>query len=284
MDRAGVEAAFVAAGLSRLAKDLDLVSKASIRLYTTRVDESTLNVGVSKLGSLPDLPPEIAWPKWKGLPQSFIAQINVNDVRPYDTDKLLPQGGMLWFFYDAQQQTFGADPSDRGGWRVIFRDEDDLTRLQRASAPATLPAASQFHACSLSFASEITLSQRPQLEIPNFDWTAEEQKKYEAMLSTFPTPADHAAVHNRLLGFPDTIQDDMRLECQLASHGVTDANDPHIAELSKGAKNWQLLLQVDSDEQAGMRWADAGMLYYWIEQADLQSHDFDDSWLVLQSD
>jgi uncharacterized protein YwqG len=230
----------------------------------------------------PDLSPGLTWPEWKGLPQSFIAQIHLDEIRSYDTNRLLPQSGMLWFFYDAQQQTFGADPADLGGWRVLF--SNDLSGLQRVSTPAKLPAASQFQACSLSFASEITLAQQPQLEIANFDWTDAEQKAYETLLSTFPNPADRAAVHHRLLGNPDTIQDDMRLECQLASHGITDMNDLRTAGVSKGAKDWQLLLQVDSDEHAGMRWGNTGMLYYWIEAVDLQTHRFDTTWLVLQSE
>ncbi|MFL5691417.1 MAG: DUF1963 domain-containing protein [Ktedonobacteraceae bacterium] len=45
-----------------------------------------------------------------------------------------------------------------------------------------------------------------------------------------------------------------------------------------------MLLQVDSDEQAGMHWANTGMLYYWITSADLQSHAFEHCWLVLQSE
>jgi len=283
MDKTGVRAAFVASGLSRLLKDIDLVSRASIRLQTNPVNESTLSIGVSKLGGMPDLPPEVSWPERNGLPQSFIAQIHLNEVRPYDTNKLLPQDGMLWFFYDAQQRTFGEAPTDLGGWRVIFMN-DNLTRLQRHPAPAKLPTSSQFQACSINFASEVTLSQQPQLEIPNFDWTDAEQKKYEELLSTFPTPADRAAIHHRLLGYPDTIQDDMRLECQLVSHGVTDEGDPRLAEVSKGAMDWQLLLQIDSDEHAGMRWGNAGMLYYWITSAALQARRFDTTWLVLQSE
>src|SRR5229473_2952290 len=106
MDKTGVRAAFVAAGLSRLLKDIDLVSRASIRLQTNPVNESTLSIGVSKLGGMPDLPPEVSWPERNGLPQSFIAQIHLNEVRPYDTNKLLPQDGMLWFFYDAHLQNF----------------------------------------------------------------------------------------------------------------------------------------------------------------------------------
>jgi len=283
MDKAGVQAAFVAAGLSRLLKDIDLVVRPSIRLQVNPVNESSLSVGASKLGGIPDLPPGASWPERKGLPQSFIAQIHLSDVRPYDTNRLLPPDGMLWFFYDAQQQTFGADPTDRGGWRVIFMN-DNFTRLQRHPAPAMLPASSQFRACSIVFASEITLSQQPQLEIPNCDWTVAEQKKYEDLLSTFPTPAARAAIHHRLLGYPDTIQDDMRLECQLTSHGVTDEGDPRMAEVSKGAMDWQLLLQIDSDEHAGMNWGNTGMLYYWIRAAALQARRFDTTWLVLQSE
>jgi uncharacterized protein YwqG len=284
MDKAGVQATFVAAGLSRLVKDIDLLSRPSIRLHTAAADESTMRIGASKIGGVPDLPAGVTWPDRNGLPQSFIAQIHLDDVRQYDTNRVLPQRGMLWFFYDAQQQTYGADLSDLGGWRVIYMDNDDLTKLQRTSAPANLPAESRFKACSISFAREISLSQQPQIDIPNFNWTADEQQKYETLLSTFPDPADHAAIHHRLLGNPDTIQDDMRLECQLASHGVTDMNDPRATELSKGALDWQLLLQIDSDEHAGMRWGNTGMIYYWITGADLQAHRFDHTWLVLQSE
>lgn len=283
MDTANIQTTFIAAGLSRLLKDLHFITQTSIRLTATPVDESTLKVGASKLGGHPDLPPGILWPEWKGLAQSFLAQIRLDDVHPYDIDKRLPQHGMLWFFYDAKQQTFGSDPTDLGGWRVIFR-ENDFSHLQRMQAPAQLPASSQFHACSLSFASEISLSQQPELAIPNFDWTDEEVRLYETLLATFPNPVEHAMIHHRLLGNPDTLQDDMRLECQLVSHGITDIQDPRVAELSQEAMDWQLLLQIDSDEHAGMRWANNGMLYYWIKKADLQAAHFDRTWLVLQSE
>ena len=75
MDKAGVQAALKAAGLSRLIKDIDYIARSSIRLYATLVDEATLEVGASKLGGLPDLPPGTNWPECNGLPQSFIAQI-----------------------------------------------------------------------------------------------------------------------------------------------------------------------------------------------------------------
>jgi uncharacterized protein YwqG len=282
MDKDDIKAAFVAAGLSRLLKDLDFLTKPSIRLYATPAGEYSMSIGASRIGGVPDVPPDFTWPDLKGVPQSFVAQIYLDEVHPYDTSGALPQSGMLWFFYDAQQETYGADPADLGGWSVITGD--NYSGLHRTAAPANLPAESQFNACSIRFASEITLSQQPKLEIPHFDWTDDEGHKYETLLSTFPNPDDHAALHNRLLGNPETIQDDMRLECQLASHGVTDINDPRAAGLTKGALDWQLLLQIDTDDRIGMRWGAAGMIYFWITRSDLQVCRFDRTWLVLQSD
>jgi uncharacterized protein YwqG len=282
LDKAGVRAAFVGAGLSRVLKEIDFVSKDSIRLSSTHAGEYDISIGASRIGGVPDVPPDFKWPFRNEVPQSFIAQIYLDDVHQYDTNGTLPSHGMLWFFYDAKQETYGADPADRGGWSVIF--SDDYAGLQRIAVPANLPAESQFKACSVSFASEVTLSQNPKLEISDFDWTDDEVKKYESLLSTFPNPVDHAAVHNQLLGNPQTIQDDMRLECQLASHAITDINDPRAAEISKGANEWQLLLQIDSDERLGMSWGSAGMIYYWITESDMKAHKFEHSWLVLQSD
>ncbi len=282
MDKAGVRAAFEAAGLSRLLKDLDFLAKDSIWLHTKLAGEYDLSMGASRIGGVPDAPPDFKWPIRNGVPQSFIAQLAMEEVHAYDLPGVLPGRGLLWFFYDAKQETYGADPADRGGWQVLF--SEDYTGLQRMATPADLPAESQFKAATVSFAKEVTLSQSPKLDVPNFDWSDDEVQKYETLLSTFPSPEEHGDVHHQLLGNPQTIQDDMRLECQLAANGVTDINDPRAKELSRGANEWQLLLQVDSDDELGMEWGNTGMLYYWLKAADLKKSDFDDTWLVLQSE
>jgi uncharacterized protein YwqG len=284
MDRAAIEAAFVAAGLKRVVKDIDFLARASIRLCGTPVDESALASGTSRLGGAPDLAPGTKWPTWKGLPHSFIAQIRLSDVRASDVDGLLPAAGMLWFFYDARQDTYGDDPADRGGWRVIYAADEDPGTLQHAPAPPGLPLASRFHTASLDFESEMTFSLNPEVDIPNFDWTDAEQQAYETLLSTLSPPEDRASPHHHLLGNAASIQDDMRLQCQLIAHGITGMDDPRADELARGALDWLMLLQVDTDEQIGMRWASTGMLYYWIKRPDLQAQRFEDTWLVLQSE
>jgi uncharacterized protein YwqG len=286
MNTADAQAALVAAGLGHLAAHIDLLARPSIRLFADPVDESGVSIGMSKLGGLPDLPPGFDWPEWRGLPQSFIAQIRLADLWSTGPDEpvdVLPRQGMLWFFYDARQETYGEALEDEGGWRVFYL-EGDLAKLHRATAPAALPAESRFHACALRFARELTFSQQPELEIPGLVWAEGDQERYEQWLWSLRSPAARALPHHRLFGFPDTIQDDMRLQCQRLSQGVREVDNAGFNGVSSGAMDWHLLLQVDSDARAGMRWANAGMLYYWIRQSDLQTRRFDAAWLVLQSE
>lgn len=283
MDKSQVTASLASMGLARIVPDLTRLLQPSIRLAAAPAAESSLPIGGSKLGGLPDLPKNTTWPTGKGAPLAFIAQIRLDDLTKFEAAQVLPRTGILSFFYDASQQTYGADPADRGGWEVLFL-APDAALLERMPAPDRLPATARYTPCALTFSEEPTLPQDPKLDLPSFDWTQAEQTQYEQVLSRFPSPADRATMHHRLLGNPDTIQDDMRLECQLASHGVSSMDDPRANTFAKDAMNWRLLLQVDSDDKAGMRWANAGMLYYWIEEAALQALQFDHAWVVLQSE
>ena len=40
---------------------------------------------------------------------------------------------------------------------------------------------------------------------------------------------------------------------------------PEAAQL---VGKWRLLLQLDSDDDAGMMWGDEGTLYFWVPEAD----------------
>ena len=54
-------------------------------------------------------------------------------------------------------------------------------------------------------------------------------------------------------------------------------------KLEKGAADWQLLLQIDSDEEnTGMMWGGGGRLYFWIRKDDLKKRAFANVWMVLE--
>ncbi len=276
-----IQAAFEQADFKSLVPHLDAIARPSIRVHSSApVEEATIQVGASKLGGLPDLPPGIGWPQWQGISQSFIGQIRLEEVHQYDVEHVLPARGLLSFFYDAKQSTYGDAVGDTGAWRVFF--SEDTAHLKRTSVPHDLPADSQFKASSLTFSSQLTLSPQPQLEVPGLPWSDANQQRYDPIFARFTDNHGATEPRDQLLGHPLTLQDDMRLQCETASQNITANVDS--PELAQKALRWQLLFQIDSDERIGMHWASAGLLYYWITRADLQARNFEGTWLVLQSD
>jgi uncharacterized protein YwqG len=287
MDKTPIASAFAAAGLAQMAHAVDRLVLPSIRITATRTDEDAISVGASKLGGAPDLPAIFEWPELNGAPMSFIAQIRLEDLKGIDGAQALPPAGMLWFFYDAAQETYGSDPADRAGRQLFFVDYLSEGQLRRVSASKILTAGAprgRFNACAVSFSSEATLPERPNVEMPSLMWSPDDQKRYEAFYAAFPSKQVRGSAQHRLLGHPDTIQDDMRGQCQLMTNGVSGSDDPRATTLLANSNDWQLLLQVDSDDGAGMHWANTGMLYFWIKRADLASRNFDNVWVVLQSE
>lgn len=41
-------------------------------------------------------------------------------------------------------------------------------------------------------------------------------------------------------------------------------------------------MQVDSDDDLGVMWGDAGMLYFWVEESAARAGDFSNAWVILQ--
>lgn len=283
MDKASFAAAIRQKGLSQLTPLLDKLTSSSIRISTNPSYETAIQPGQSKFGGMPDLPANIEWPAMNSAPMEFIAQIQLADTQPYDSAHLLPSRGLLSFFYDSSQKTYGADPNDKAGLKVLYLRQEAAS-LQRTDLPPMLPAEARSRVCSVGFSNELTMTLQPNLEVTTLAWSDNNQEKYDDALQKLTGGAMHP-IH-RMLGFPDTIQDDMRMECQLAANGIADPGSApeKVATLASGAKDWMLLLQVDSDESVGMRWANAGMLYFWIRRDDLANQRFENVWVVLQSE
>jgi len=92
---------------------------------------------------------------------------------------------------------------------------------------------------------------------------------------------------HQVLGHPNQLQNDMARECQLVSNGVDlsvtgewDTERAHA--LSPGSRDWQLLFQLDSDDDARMVWGTFGRIYFWIRRDDLAAKRFDRVWMILQ--
>jgi hypothetical protein len=233
---------FLHTKMPRIAADIEALFRNSIRITTKAVDnEETLPVGSSKIGGTPDLPPDISWPEWKGVPLAFIAQINLRDTAQLDSDDLLPKSGLLSFFYEATDTPWGFDPIDRGSACVLYFEEV-AGKLVRAVQPAHLPEYSRFKPCTLEWSTEITIPERGSYYIDVLELTSDPERwqtdyngRFEVVkevpISERPDPTNKEEEHyddltsligdsynepvHRLLGYSDNIQGSMELECQL---------------------------------------------------------------------
>lgn len=288
-------------GSHHLEKYFDLLApylRDSIRLYLTPLHENELKIGQTKIGGRPDLPKGMPWPsetktetvregkflffskenqRITKVPLSFIAQINFSEVSSLDEEGLLPRAGFLYFFYCTDQEAWGFDIRDKDKFKVIFC-EGEVEKLHRLDFPEDLEAYYRFQPCSIEAKQEFSL---PASGADLYDRFSDEER------DTFFEKVYEDGNMNKLLGYPNTIQGEMELECELVTNGLycgdpSGYHDPRAKELEPNAVHWRLLLQIDSNEECGMTWGDVGRLYYWIKIDDLRNKRFDKSWLILQ--
>ncbi len=278
---AGLKRKLEELGLARVSDQLLSLSRTSVRFVTAKSDDANIPIGTSKVGGRPDLPPHATHPEWNGEPLSFLAQINLAALGDFGTSSELPTSGILSFFYHLSQP-WGYDPKHFGGWRVLYIA--DLKNLERSAPPGSLPKDGRYPACTLSFYEQLTFPPYESRMVEDLALTEEETHRYFDLLDE----ATDKAPTNRISGYPDPLQGNMQLECQMVSNGIYygDAKahlHPRYQELKPGAVDWKLLLQLDSEEKnARMIWGDYGRLYYWIHQSALKNREFQKTWLTLQ--
>ena len=276
--REDVRALALEEGLDERSADaLAAVALPSLRLRPTASSRDHFE---TRLGGPPLLPVPEPWPRVNGRPLASIGQVFLPAVRAEGAALGLPSDGLLSFFYDATEQPWGFDPADRGSWRVDWRT--DLEGLSIPERPADLNESERFTAVPMRPELEWTVPGFDAYELEDLSLGDEELERVQAVEDrlTGDIPA------HRVLGHPDLIQSEMRLECELVSRGIYFGGDrgepvvPPDAEVA--ARDWRLLLQVDSDGAVGTEWGDVGRIYFWIRAADLEARDFSRTHLSLQ--
>lgn len=81
-----------------LEKHFDAIAQRAVFLIPTRVDEAKLALGATKLGGHPDLEASAKWPRVRGEPLTFLAQLDLADYAPSLPKGALPTSGLISFF------------------------------------------------------------------------------------------------------------------------------------------------------------------------------------------
>jgi hypothetical protein len=156
--REELEAVLAQAGLGEWSPRLAAAARHAIILEPGRVEEGAdAPIGASRLGGMPDLPPEVPWPwrpalppiGWEELPEnlqkllhlemahearswplSFIAQVDFAEILSAGGLEGFPSSGRLLFFCDPVME-------DQARASVMFLEEP-TDRLSRRDFPAEL--------------------------------------------------------------------------------------------------------------------------------------------------
>lgn len=234
-----------------------------------------LALGATKLGGRPDLPPNMTWPTFADRAQAFVAQVNLADLASLGADPVLPTEGLLTFFYDQYE------PSERGGSTVVFTESG--SPLERRAFPPTLPADSRFVPVKLIPAEEVSPPSAGVVQLAELGLTREEWDRYVDLLAIqydVPEP-----IH-KVLGHEDSLQESQiqALDLECASHGLREVSyyDLRVRALKSSAREWRLLLQIDSDPTVGGNLDSGARLYYWIRSSALSARRFDQARLIIQ--
>lgn len=249
-------------------------------------------IGVTKFGGTPDVPKDFEWPYYfgtsllddveKNRPLSFLAQINCAELAKFDEDGILPNTGLLSFFYEEATAKWGYDPEDKGSARVYYFE--DINGLVKAAFPEDLEVDYRNPEIGITMKTELSYPEPQDLDL-KYHLTNEQEEEYVQHYLQ-----DGTCCH-QLLGWPGIIQNNMTTECELVRKGYylgntwEDIPQEDIEQAKQTSLDkWQLLFQLDEVEQDDfyLSFGDCGRLYFYITKEDLKNRKFENVWLVYQ--
>ncbi|HLK69588.1 MAG TPA: YwqG family protein [Bryobacteraceae bacterium] len=271
-----IRALLKANGLGRIADVIAESVKPSVWLAAMDPSEGP----TCRLGGRPNLPAVIEWPTWREQPLPFVAQFQL-DAIPAMKGFKLPRRGSLLFFneagrddeWDGLSVLYAEKPLSESPLRDFPEELDEAFRFPafELGVRATGPSVPDF---SDQLVEELELTEEENMKYQDVCWSWKEQPSYEG---------------HRIGGYPNTVQrDDPKREAHLKSLGLygfdlSDYKRRKAQKAAPGAKDWELLFQLDSEKKAGMMWYDAGRIYFLIHKDDLAERRFNLVWSVMQT-
>lgn len=250
----------------------------------TKVPEDYTQTGNSRVAGDPDLPAGFTWPLTAaGVPMTFIAQLNMQEISRHDTQQLLPAAGMLYFF-------MGDDEPANNIAHKIFYIADN-TGLQRTAAPGEtiLEEDGPFVGYQLMAGASLTP--------PNFAYADYNRFSEEELNSLIKLTAELNPGLGQLWGYANGQHGDDELEAAMylvakqsydysaakARKKLLDHFNGDEQKVTDALKDILMLLQLNTDYDIGFSWWDAGCIHFFIQKDDLLNKRFDNTYLSLYS-
>ncbi|MFF2910297.1 YwqG family protein [Paenibacillus sp. NPDC057934] len=257
----------------------------------TKADvEDYITPGVSRIGGDPDLPPHIEWPlTTDGVPMTFLTQLNLKECSGHDESSLLPAEGMLYFFVGLDEPAYNIEH------RVLFVREDQLAGAERRVAPETTVLEEKFNGYQLDI--------KASLEAPNYAYVDNDKIENEAVGYEeyeefgYELSDRQSSEVARMFGYPIGQHDDAEYEAALmllTNKNYNYSKEKALAQITnhfggdeaaamQEVQDTLMLLELESDNDVGFCWWDAGLLHFFIRKEDLLAGNFERTYCSLYS-
>ncbi|MBQ8397399.1 MAG: DUF1963 domain-containing protein [Clostridia bacterium] len=242
---------------------------------------------------------DFVWPYYEGVdcddiranrPLAFLAQFSCAELKPFDVNGLLPETGMLSFFYEVESMPWGFDPSDRGAARVFWFENEILVPTD---FPDDLKEEYHLGEMALDFSAEPMLPSYEEFEHLTRGKTGVDWDDYEEICEERELHVPNEENQHTVLGYAMLVQGERLTECEMVERrglytGNGDAmralSEAECAVINADSRKWILLFQMGSLEEEGceLSFCDGG-IYFYIRRDDLARRDFSHVWLVLQT-
>ena len=257
--------------------------KKSIRIKSSENKE--IKIGDTKLGGVPHLPIEVEWPKdsKSGKHYIFVTQINLKQIESYNLEKKLPEEGILYFFVSQDHWDDGV---------VVF--EKEIKNIEIKTPPIEVTNEKKnFFQKIFNLKGHKVLLKEYGVEIFNeYHIPSQDSLQIEKILKTknlIKTPRNimkEEVYENGLLY--DDDENDMTANHHLLGNYNGIQNEYYQLNLIDSktrtkkltlneinqALEWELLMQIDSDNMLDLNWGDSGKIYFFIHKEDLKNQRF----------
>jgi hypothetical protein len=227
----------------------------------------------------------------RAWPLSFVAQIDFAELHAVHALDGFPAAGRLLLFCDPFDWPWGKE-DDQSRARAVFT-EQPVERLQRRRPPREFdgPEAKQVMPRGYVFKPRILRPTAWLLPPPlrSAELSRLSGEAPGAWSYTGPVFSAYRQFWGDLYArYPDIFgeQGEMIHQAGGPAFSIQEPVEGECARLAGDtpakADDWQLILQIDSDIDAGMEWGDVGRLYLSARKQDLIARRFDRCWMIMQ--
>lgn len=241
----------------------------------------------SKIGGNPEVNKDnFNWPRIDNKPMAFLAQIDLKEISQEVDYHWLNNSGSILFFYDLDTMPWGFDPKDRGRWSVIYQEKTTMM----IDFPKDFEQKNILKESYISPYIIKTLPPSNHRDIKNLNLSEHEESFYSVYDTHYPELSPYKKMpRHQVGGFPSALQRNMmEFEAQSASTGTYMGGgkifkSSEAQEFMSKPNNWKLLFQLDLNDDLGIQLEASGRLYFWVETNLSKKNNFENTWLIFQS-